>query len=46
MLRDLIRKILVPVEKRLTLDQILEHPWVRVPIPKIPRIPVDINRMK
>lgn len=46
MIRDLIRRILVPVEKRLTLDQILEHPWVRVSIPNIPRISIDINRMK
>ena len=29
LLRDLISKILVPVEKRLTMDQILEHPWIK-----------------
>ena len=29
LLRDLISKILVPVEKRLTLEQILQHPWIQ-----------------
>ena len=28
LLRDLISKILAPVEKRLSLDEILKHPWV------------------
>jgi len=29
-LRDLISKILVPVEQRLTLDEIIQHPWVQL----------------
>ena len=41
LLRDLIRRILVPVQKRLSLDQILEHPWVKVPIEK----PIKINKL-
>ena len=28
LLRDLISKILTPVEKRLSLDEILKHPWI------------------
>lgn len=29
LLRDLVSKILAPVDKRLNLDQILKHPWVQ-----------------
>lgn len=39
LLRDLIKRILVPVEKRLSLDQILEHPWVKVGVEK----PIKLN---
>jgi calcium-dependent protein kinase len=46
LLRDLIRRILVPVDKRLTLDQILEHPWVKANIEKPLKLKLDFNRMK
>jgi hypothetical protein len=26
--RDLIQKILVPADKRVTIDQIFNHPWM------------------
>ncbi len=29
MLRDLLGHLLVPVERRLTLDQVLAHPWIQ-----------------
>ena len=28
-LRDLLGKLLTPIEKRLTMDQILSHPWIQ-----------------
>lgn len=46
LLRDLIRKILMPVEKRLTLDQILEHPWIKMGITQLPRAKLNFNRMR
>jgi len=27
-IKDLIRRILVPADKRITIDQILAHPWM------------------
>ena len=41
-----MRRILVPAEKRLSLDQILEHPWVRITIEKPISLKVDFKKMK
>lgn len=46
LLRDLIKRMLVPVDKRLTIDQILEHPWVRIAIEKPVKLKVDFKKMK
>jgi calcium-dependent protein kinase len=32
-LKDLIRKILVPESKRITIDEILSHPWMTNKLP-------------
>lgn len=45
-MRDLLKRILVPVEKRLSLDQILEHPWVKNNIEKPIPLKLDFNKMK
>lgn len=36
---------MLPVQKRLTLDQILEHPWVKAGISSFPRRNLNFNRM-
>ena len=46
LLRDLLKRILVAPEKRLTLDQILEHPWVRISVEKPIKLKVDFEKMK
>ena len=30
LLKDLIKRMLAPVEKRIKIDQIFTHPWMRV----------------
>ena len=43
--KDLIRKILVPADERLTLDQILKHPWMTKSLGTEP-INLDLKRLK
>lgn len=31
-LKNLIKKILVPEDPRLTIDQIFDHPWIKAEI--------------
>ena len=45
-LRDLIKKMLTRAEKRLTLNEILEHPWVKDTIEKPVQLKLDFNQMK
>jgi hypothetical protein len=42
-LKDLIKKILVPDDQRITIDQILSHPWMTG---KVPEEPLKLNFFK
>lgn len=43
---DLIKRLFVPKNQRLTTDQILAHPWMKVELPDKPfeRKPVDVKK--
>lgn len=44
-LKDLIKKILVPVEERITIDEILDHPWMTGQTKSEP-LKLDFGRIK
>jgi hypothetical protein len=44
-LKDLIKKILVPEEYRITVDQILSHPWMTGKSNEAP-LKLDFSKMR
>mgnify|MGYP002344438131 CR=1 FL=1 len=42
----MIKKILVTKEKRLTLDQILEHPWMKAGKANTTRLAIDFKKLR
>jgi len=44
-LRDLISKILTPVQQRITLDEIFDHPWIKREYLH-PNLQLDFSKMK
>jgi hypothetical protein len=44
-LKDLIRRILVPVEQRITIDEILQHTWMTGKSNEIP-LKLDFSKMR
>lgn len=40
--KDLIKRILLPADKRITIEEIMKHPWVRIPAKKI-KIKIDFQ---
>lgn len=44
-LKDLIKKILVPEEHRISIDQILKHPWMTGKSNEIP-LRLDFSKMR
>lgn len=43
--KDLINKILVPADKRITIDEIFAHPWMTKQLPSVP-LQLDFKRLK
>jgi hypothetical protein len=43
--KDLISKLLVPAELRLTIDQIMEHPWMTAQLPH-DSLKLDFKKLK
>ena len=43
--KDLIKRILVPSDKRLTIDEILHHPWMTKPLPEN-KLRLDFSKMR
>jgi hypothetical protein len=44
LLKDLIKKLLMPADKRITLNQVFEHPWMTIKVNKAP-ISIDFKAM-
>ncbi len=44
LLKDLIKKMLAPVEKRITIQDIFKHPWMKVS-PKKTKMSIDFSSM-
>lgn len=44
-LKDLIKKILVPEEYRISVDQILTHPWMTGKSNEVP-LKLDFSKMR
>lgn len=42
LLKDLIKKMLTPVNKRITIEQIFHHPWMRI-TPKKTKMTIDFT---
>lgn len=42
--KDLIKKILAPAQKRITIEEIFNHPWMRIP-PKKLKLKIDFSQM-
>lgn len=43
--KDLIKRILVPAEKRLTIEEIMVHPWMTKPAPQT-KLTIDFKKMR
>jgi hypothetical protein len=43
--KDLIKRILVPADKRITADEILAHPWMTKQLPAI-SLQLDFKKLK
>jgi hypothetical protein len=43
-LKDLIEKILVPADERLTILEIFDHPWMKIDIPNVP-LAINFHKM-
>ncbi len=44
-MKDLISQILVPAEKRITIDKILSHPWMNKPLGE-QKLILDFKKMR
>ncbi len=43
-LKDLIQKILVPADQRITIDEIFNHPWMLIDVPNVP-LTINFHKM-
>lgn len=44
LLKDLIKKMLMPADKRITIEQIFKHPWMKIN-PKKTKLSIDFSAM-
>lgn len=44
LLKDLLKKMIAPLDKRITIQQIFKHPWMKVQ-PKKTKLSVDFSSM-
>ena len=44
-LKDLISKILVPANQRITVEGIMNHPWMSKQLPEVP-LKLDFKKLK
>lgn len=42
--KDLIKRILMPEDKRITIEEIYNHPWMKADLPNIP-LELNFRRM-
>jgi hypothetical protein len=43
--KDLIKRMLMPAEKRITIDEIMTHPWMSKQLPSL-NLQLDFKRLK
>lgn len=43
-LKDLIEKILVPADERISISEIFDHPWMKTKLPPCP-LAIDFHKM-
>lgn len=43
-LKDLLKRIFVPDEERITIKEIFEHPWMKIDVPNIP-LHINFHKM-